>query len=79
MSINDNLQVYQRSKNFIWTDSYIAKNMLAAHLDLNNDATSRNLKTIKKTIRWIETKIPKKGRVLDLGCGPGLYSSLLFC
>lgn len=58
---------------------YIAKNMLAAHLDLNNDAASRNLKTIKKTIRWIETKIPKKGRVLDLGCGPGLYSSLLFC
>ena len=78
MNINNDLQLYQRSKEFIWTDSYISKNMLAAHLDLDNDAASRNINTIYKTIEWIETKIPKNSKVLDLGCGPGLYSSLLW-
>ncbi|WP_070000984.1 class I SAM-dependent methyltransferase [Cellulosilyticum sp. I15G10I2] len=77
MNINNELKLYQRSKDSIWTDGYISKNMLAAHLDLDNDAASRNINTINKTIKWIETKIPKNSKVLDLGCGPGLYSSLL--
>lgn len=71
------LKLYQRSSNFIWTDQYISKNMLAAHLSFDNDAASRNIKTIERTIDWIIDKIPKNGRVLDLGCGPGLYASLL--
>lgn len=71
-----NLQVYQRSNNFIWTDEYISKNMLTAHLDLDNDAASRNINTIKKTTKWIESKLPKEAKILDLGCGPGLYASL---
>ncbi|SDY92671.1 Acetyltransferase (GNAT) family protein [Evansella caseinilytica] len=73
----NHLQVYQRSQHFIWTDKYISKNMLAAHLDLNSDAASRNTTTIKRTIEWIEARIPKGGKILDLGCGPGLYTSLL--
>ena len=36
-----------------WTDEYIAKNMLKAHLDPNKDAASRNHKTIKKTVDFI--------------------------
>ncbi len=28
-------------------------------------------------IRWITQKIPKSGKILDLGCGPGLYASIL--
>jgi len=51
--------------------------MLNAHLDFDNDAASRNIKTIDKTIDWIIKRIPKGGKVLDLGCGPGLYASLL--
>lgn len=35
--IVNNLQLYQRSKSFIWTDKHISKNMLAAHLDLDSD------------------------------------------
>jgi len=77
MIIYNDLQVYQRSNNFIWTDNYISKNMLKAHLDINNDAASRNINTIRKTIQWIKSKIPKNSNILDLGCGPGLYSSLL--
>lgn len=72
-----NLQMYQRSNNFIWTDEYISKNMLTAHLDLNSNGASRNINTIKKTIKWIESKLAKEAKILDLGCGPGLYASLL--
>lgn len=75
--IFNELKLYQRSNFSIWTDEYISKNMLAAHLDLDNDAASRNIRTIEKTIEWIIEKIPKGGKVLDLGCGPGLYASLL--
>ncbi|HYE10778.1 MAG TPA: class I SAM-dependent methyltransferase [Patescibacteria group bacterium] len=71
------LKLYQRSKDFIWTDEYISEKMLAAHLNFDNDAASRNIKTIEKTIDWIIEKIPRDGKILDLGCGPGLYASLL--
>ncbi|MCQ1529941.1 class I SAM-dependent methyltransferase [Lutispora saccharofermentans] len=73
----DELKLYHRSDCFIWTDEHISKNMLSAHLDLEGDAASRNIRTIEKTIEWLTDKIPKGGKVLDLGCGPGLYSSLL--
>ncbi|MDF2519974.1 MAG: class SAM-dependent methyltransferase [Clostridia bacterium] len=76
MIINE-LKLYQRSVHSIWTDEYISKGMLAAHLNLDNDAASRNIKTIEKTVDWIIERIPEGGKVLDLGCGPGLYSSLL--
>lgn len=76
MKYDNELTLYKRSSNFLWTDPYIAKNMLKAHLDFTNDAASRNIKTINKTVNWIAPKIKGK-RVLDLGCGPGLYSSIL--
>lgn len=76
MVLNE-LKLYQRSENFIWTDDYISKKMLAAHLNFDSDAASRNIITIDKTIDWIIEKIPKNGKILDLGCGPGLYASLL--
>ena len=75
--IFNELKLYQRSEDFIWTDEYISKNMLAAHLSLDNDAASRNIITIEKIVDWIISKVPAKGKILDLGCGPGLYASLL--
>ncbi len=74
MHITNELHLFQRSKRFLWTGSHIAKGMLSAHLDPNHDAASRNIHAIQKTIDWLETKIPKNGRILDLGCGPGLYA-----
>ncbi|MGE5604392.1 MAG: class I SAM-dependent methyltransferase [Bacteroidota bacterium] len=74
--IFDDLKAYQRSEHFIWTDDYISQNMLTAHLDLSSDVASRNINTIEKTIEWSLDKTPQ-GKVLDLGCGPGLYASLL--
>lgn len=72
--MNNRLSLYERSKDFLWTDEYISANMLEAHLNPDIDAASRNKKTILKTVNWIDSVLPKKGSLLDLGCGPGLYA-----
>lgn len=61
----------------IWTDSHIGKMLLGAHLDRSSDAASRRPETIEKTVDWIKDGIRPKCRVLDLGCGPGLYAEAL--
>ena len=71
----DELLLNSKSVNNIWTDKHIAKNMLLAHLDLQHDGASRNIKTIKKTVDWINSVSEEKRNLLDLGCGPGLYST----
>ena len=62
-----------------WTDPHIARQMLAAHLNPDTDAASRRPETIQRSVNWlIETLALQPGmRVLDLGCGPGLYASRL--
>jgi SAM-dependent methyltransferase len=62
-----------------WTDPHIARQMLAAHLDPETDAASRRPETIQQTVDWLmKTLHLQPGqRVLDLGCGPGLYTSRL--
>ncbi|MBA7585181.1 hypothetical protein ES708_27151 [subsurface metagenome] len=64
--IVNNLQLYQRSKSFIWTDKHISKNMLAAHLDLDSDVASRNISTIKKTVEWISSVSKENAKILDI-------------
>lgn len=63
----------------LWTDPNIARQMLALHLDGEGDIASRNHAEIERISRWIERRfhLSHGTRVLDLGCGPGLYSSLL--
>ncbi len=59
----------------MWADSYISKQLLQVHLNENNDLASRKKTSILGTIEWILTKVNKnKLNILDLGCGPGLYS-----
>lgn len=60
-----------------WTDEYIAKNMLEAHLNPNTDAASRKPKVIEKTVDFIDTLLNGKKTICDFGCGPGLYTDLL--
>jgi SAM-dependent methyltransferase len=58
-----------------WTDPHIAQQMLATHLDPTIEAASRIPDKIDKTVRWLidQLKLTAGSRLLDLGCGPGLY------
>jgi SAM-dependent methyltransferase len=60
-----------------WDDPHIARGMLAAHLDPGTDAASRRPETIARTVAHLATVLPvREGtRLLDLGCGPGLYAT----
>jgi SAM-dependent methyltransferase len=62
-----------------WDDPHIARSMLAAHLNDSHDAASRRSAVIDRTVHfWLDSGLIKPGdRLLDLGCGPGLYAERL--
>jgi len=61
--------------NIPWNDPEFSKRMLKEHLDQNHDAASRRFETIDKHVDWIHRDVlsEKTSKILDLGCGPGLY------
>ena len=62
----------------LWTDPHIARQMLAFHLDPAHDAASRRPESIDGFVGWLDWHLPLAGRkVMDLGCGPGLYAQRL--
>lgn len=62
-----------------WDDPHISAQMLAAHLDPNFDAASRQHDFIDRAVEWIVSSLGlgTGSSVLDLGCGPGLYACRL--
>lgn len=62
-----------------WCDPHISKSMLEAHLDPDHDAASRRPEEINRTVcHLVASGVLAPGmRVLDLGCGPGLYDTPL--
>ena len=62
-----------------WSDPAFSQRMLKEHLSQKHDAASRRTSIIKKQIDWIHSFVlnKKSSRILDLGCGPGLYSARL--
>ena len=73
--MENGLKLFFRSKNNIWTDEFISEQMLKAHLDYSRDGASRNIYTVRKTIDWINSVSEDKKKLLDLGCGPGIYAN----
>lgn len=72
-------QPWAEGEKIPWNDPDFSQRMLQEHLSQEHDAASRRLRTIDDHVDWIHTEIlsGKNGRVLDLGCGPGLYASRL--
>jgi cyclopropane fatty-acyl-phospholipid synthase-like methyltransferase len=63
----------------LWTDPRVAPQLLSAHLDPTTDAASRRPERIAREVEWLVTALELRpgARVLDLGCGPGLYCESL--
>lgn len=59
-----------------WNDDHISRHMLEAHLDPSTDAASRKPEFVRASADWIARYCDPQKRpcLLDLGCGPGLYS-----
>jgi 2-polyprenyl-3-methyl-5-hydroxy-6-metoxy-1,4-benzoquinol methylase len=70
--------IYKKGTAFMWTDKYIAQQLLNIHLNPDIDLASRRYTTIEKTAEWIlnTQKDKEKLNILDLGCGPGLYAEI---
>jgi len=66
--------LYERTGEKFWTDPYIATQMLEAHLNPNTDAASRKPDFICRCATWISSLLPEGACLLDIGCGPGLYT-----
>lgn len=69
--------LYEKGSATMWTDPYISQQVLQIHLHPDIDLGSRKHSTIKSTVEWV---LAQKGNesmnILDLGCGPGLYTEL---
>ncbi|MGD9253815.1 MAG: class I SAM-dependent methyltransferase [Holophagae bacterium] len=65
--------------NIPWNEPEFSERMLAEHLSQEHDLASRKSSTIDEHVDWIFTTVlgARPGRLLDLGCGPGLYAHRL--
>lgn len=73
-------RLYSASTAPFWNDEHISKGMLEAHLNLEVESASRKYDDITRSVDWIAKTFytKEKNLLLDLGCGPGLYTEL-FC
>ena len=71
--------VFEPGEELFWTDPHISQQMLLAHLNPETDAASRRPETIDCIVTWIiqRLRLPEGAAIIDLGCGPGLYTSRL--
>jgi SAM-dependent methyltransferase len=60
-----------------WNDPHISSQMLEFHLNPDVEAASRRPETIDRTVSWLTQTLGLQpgASLLDLGCGPGLYTS----
>lgn len=85
MNLNDiihrnmDLQPWEEGEKIPWNDPGFSRRMLKEHLAQRHDAASRRTPIIKRHVDWIHRKVlnEQPSRILDLGCGPGLYATRL--
>lgn len=61
--------------NIPWNEPAFSERMLSEHLAQSHDAASRRNEIIAQHVEWIHNEVlhRRPSRILDLGCGPGLY------
>lgn len=68
-------KLYTPGNAVMWTDPHISKQLLEIHLNPDIDLASRKGSSIKRTINWTFEQVQGEAlNILDLGCGPGLYT-----
>jgi len=63
--------------NIPWNDPDFSARMLREHLSQEHDLASRRTETVGRHVQWIHEEVleAQRSRVLDMACGPGLYTS----
>ena len=70
---------WQEGDKIPWDDPDFSERMLREHLSQVHDAASRTMERIDQQVAWIQNQLlpHAPAKVLDLGCGPGLYTERL--
>lgn len=71
-------KLYQKGSSVMWTDPHISKQLLELHINPNHDIASRSGEKIRNLTDWMLKHFSTPNlKILDLGCGPGLYSECM--
>ncbi|MFA5203088.1 MAG: class I SAM-dependent methyltransferase [Lentisphaeria bacterium] len=70
---------WSEGDNIPWNDPDFSRRMLKEHLSQEHNLASRRFEIIDRQVRWIHENLlgGTPARILDLACGPGLYTSRL--
>lgn len=72
-------QPWGEGDNIPWNEPGFSARMLKEHLSQAHDMASRRSEMVARQVEWIAREVlgPAPARLLDLGCGPGLYLQAL--
>lgn len=75
----ENPKPWAEGEKIPWNDPDFSRRMLNEHLSQAHDAASRRFEVVDAHVSWIQQQVlhGQATRILDLGCGPGLYTSRL--
>ncbi|HZW03942.1 MAG TPA: methyltransferase domain-containing protein [Anaerolineaceae bacterium] len=75
---NPTPEPWSEGDNIPWNEPGFSARMLTEHLSQAHDAASRRFEKIERHVGFIHHLLGEQpGRILDLGCGPGLYATRL--
>lgn len=70
---------WEEGDNIPWSDPDFSARMLTEHLTQAHDRASRRSHLIDQHVAWVHQELLREEptKILDLGCGPGLYCNRL--
>lgn len=76
---SDERSLWGGSYKIPWDEPGFSRRMLREHLSQEHDLASRRAEWIDRQVQWIHAELldRRPSRIVDLGCGPGLYSHRL--